>query len=215
MADTSIDLAKNVIVNYKDITSWILLTIIIIIGFINYSKDVSLAKKIESFKADLSKKEIKFTRHTELQIECLKGMYDLVVTLHFSFSNFSNPPYKTFELLQKQIEIFQSDFNKTITFTHRNKILLTDEIIEKIRVVHDKFNKIDEVCKDEIALLLTIQEYDDPTNSYHLYLTSIGEENYIAGRIEELNKNEDVQTFESDIKKLREQIENYFKTLVS
>ena len=215
MTDSSLELTKNVIVNYKDITSWILLGIILIFAYVNYRKDAALAEKIESFKAELTKKEIKFTRHSELQIECLKNLYDLVVTLHFSFVNLSNPPYKKHELLQKQIETFQSDFDKTITFTHRNKILLTDEITAQIRIVHDKYRKIYEVCREEIFLLLSIQEFNDPTNTYYLYITTVGEEKFIKGRIENLNKNPDIQTFEADLLKLRELIENYFKTLVS
>jgi len=215
MADTSIDLAKNVIINYKDITSWILLVIIIIIGFINYRKDVILSKKIESFKADLTKKEIKFTRHTELQIECLKGMYDHIVTLHFSFVNFLNPPYKTHELLEKQIETFPSDFDQTINFTHRNKILLPEEVTIQMRILHEKYRRIYEICRDETAILGATREYEGPFNSFHEFITKHGEENYITARIENLKKQPDIKTFENDVVKLRELIENYFKTLVS
>lgn len=215
MADTSIELAKNVIVNYKDITSWTLLLIAIIIGFVNYRKDVMLSKKIESFKADLTKKEIKFTRHTELQIETLKLLYNHVVTLHFTFLNFLNPPYKTHELLEKQIETFPKDFDETLNFTHRNKILLPDEITTQIRVLHDKYARIYEVCRDETAILGATREYQGPANSFHKFITNDGEENYLASRIENLKKHPDIQTFESEIKNLRELIENYFKTLVS
>lgn len=137
MADIPIDLAKNVIVNYKDITSWILLGIILILTCINYFKELKLSKTVESFKADLTKKEIKFTRHTELQIECLKKLYDLVVSFHFSFLNFSEPPYKTHEWMLKNIRTLKTNFDSTLIFFHRNKILLTDEIIAQIGIIHE------------------------------------------------------------------------------
>ncbi|MEL1240392.1 hypothetical protein [Flavobacterium flavipallidum] len=215
MSETTIDITKNVLVNYKDITNWFLLIVIIVIGGINYRKDILLSKKIESFKADLTKREIKFTRHTELQIECLKALYDQIVTLHFSFTNFTNPPYNTHELLQKQIETFHFEFDKTLIFTHRNKILLTDEITNKMKVLHEKYKRINEVSRDEIILLTSILEYPDPNNTQYHYITTAGEENFIKQRIEKLRKLPDVQTFENDIKELREEIEIYFKTLVS
>lgn len=215
MTDTPVEIAKNVIVNYKDITSWILIGIVIIIGIVNYRKDVLLSKKIESFKAELNKNEIKFTRHTELQIECLKKMYDLVVMFHFSFSNFSNPRYKTHEWLQKSIRTLETNFDNTIIFSHRNKILLTDSIIEQVGVIHEKFKKIEILCRKETDDLDEIENYHGTSDPQILYDTPEDEVNYIKGRIEKLNKNTDIQTFEADIKKLRSEIENYFKTLVS
>lgn len=215
MADTPVELAKDVIVNYKDITSWGLLLTSILIGYINYRKDVSLAKKIESFKAELNKNEIKFTRHTELQIESLKQMYDLVVSFHFSFTNFSRPQYKTHDSLQKNIRTLQASFIKTMTFSNRSKILITDEIIEQVKIVNDKFNRIEELLVEEINSLLEVEEHNGSNDPQYIYGTPENEVGSIDKRIKKLNENVDVQTFEADILKLRKEIENYFKTLVS
>nr|WP_199002163.1 hypothetical protein [Flavobacterium sp. ASV13] len=215
MADIPIDLAKNVIVNYKDITSWILLGIILILTCINYFKELKLSKTVESFKADLTKKEIKFTRHTELQIECLKKLYDLVVSFHFSFLNFSEPPYKTHEWMLKNIRTLKTNFDSTLIFFHRNKILLTDEIIAQIGIIHEKFKRIEVLCRTETDNLYEAEEYYGSSDSQILYTTPENEVDYIKGRIETLNKNSDIQTFEADIKKLRAEIENYFRTLVN
>ncbi|MCD0475410.1 hypothetical protein LPB87_13515 [Flavobacterium sp. EDS] len=215
MIETTTELAKNVIVDYKDVTSWILLLVLIVIGIVNYLKNISLTKAIETFKSDLTKKEFKFTRHAELQIECLKKMYDLVVSFHFSFTNLIAPSYKTHEDLQKNIESFQVNFLHVINYSHRNKILLTDEIVKQIRIIHEKFKKIDALCRLETGLLSEIEEHHGSSDPQVLYQTSEAEVEYIKLRIKKLNENVDVKFYEADIEKLRELIENYFKKLVA
>lgn len=214
MADTPIELAKNVIVDYKDDTSWILIIIVIASGIIQYLQNLSLAKTVETFKSDLSKKEIKFTRHTELQIECLIKMYDFVVSYHFSFCELSSPIYFTHDILKSNINIFQSNFLQTINYCHRNKILLTEEIIEQIRMIYEKFKRIEVLCRSEFEFLSQFEEQKGSIDPQILYGYADEEVLFIKSRVKKLNDDEDIKTYEEDIKKLRELIENYFKQLV-
>lgn len=209
------ELAKNVVVNYKDVTSWILLGVIILTGIIRYFQSVKLSNTIETFKAELTKKEIKFTRHTELQIECLKKMYDLVVAYHYSFTNFTKPSYLSHNLLKSNLTRFQETYALTIQYCHRNRILLTDEITAQAKVLQEKSEKIERVCITEYNILIEREdEGGSQTDMQQLYGTSENEIETTSNAVKRINENADVKTFEGEIVKLRALIENYFKQLV-
>lgn len=106
------------------------------------------------FKAEFSKKEIKFTRHTELQIECLKKMYDYVVAYHYSFTNFTKLSYFSHNLLKSNLTRFQEAYALTIQYCHRNRILLTDKITAQAKILQEKSKKIEKVCIMEYNLLI-------------------------------------------------------------
>lgn len=215
MEDASIELAKNVVVNYKDVTSWILLAVIIIIGIVRYFQSVKLSKTIETFKAELSKKEIKFTRHTELQIECLKKMYDMVVAYHYSFMHFTKPSYLSHNLLKSNLTRFQETYALTIQYCHRNRILLTDEITAQAKILQEKSEKIEKVCIVEYNLLIEREDQGgSQTDMQRIYGTSENEIKEVSHAVIRINANDDVKSFEGEIIKLRELIENYFKQLV-
>ncbi len=215
MTKSTPELIEDILGEYKEYMSWILLVFVIISALLQLFLNWLLASKIEKYKNDLTKGEIKFTRHTEMQIECLKKMYDILVTFHFSFSNLIKPPYLTHETLQNNIKSFQVNFLHTVNFCHRNKILLTDEIVKKIGIVHEKFNKIDVLCRLETDELSAIEDYFGSLEPQVLYKNPEDEVEYIKLRIIKLNENNDVKSYEADIKELRELIENYFKQLVS
>ena len=107
MADTT-EYVKDILSDYKEHMSWILLVYAVITAIIQYYQNVRLAKKVEKYKNELAKNEIKFTRHTELQIETLKQLYDSVVKIHFSFTELKTPTDKTHEALHKNMKTFQA-----------------------------------------------------------------------------------------------------------
>lgn len=215
MKEASIDLVKNVALNYKDIMSWFLLVVIIIIEIVRYKQNVKLAKTVESYKFDLSKSEIKFTRHTELQIECLKKQYDLLVTFHFSYSSLVKLGDKQHHWFKLKMKEFRDDFSDTLTFSHRNRILLPDEITAQLRIIHEKFKGIEDLLDAEAKSLGDLEDAHSTYNPQEIYRTEQNEIAYISGRIEKLNQEEDIRTFEVDLELLRKLIEDYFKKLVS
>lgn len=218
MSKTTPELVEDILSNYKENMSWILLVFAIFSALLSaslqYVQNLKLAKKVEEYKNELSQKELKFTRHTEMQIECLKKMYDQVVTFHFSFTNLINPIYKTHGSLKKNIKSFQDIFNQTMHYSHRNKILLTEDIIKQIGIIHTKFKKIEILCRSEYDNLNQLEDHNNTDEAQYLYTTEIEEVEFIQLAIERLNENQDVKSFEAEILKLRASIENYFKKLV-
>jgi hypothetical protein len=219
MAKTTPELIEEILSNYKENMSWILLTFAVLSTLVStalqYFQNLKLSKKVEAYKNQLAKSEIKFTRHTELQIETLKQLYDLVVKIHFSFTELKTPVDKTHEALHKNMKIFQAVCYETVIYTHRNKILLTDDILDQFRVVHDKYRKVEKLCILESEELVRIEDINGSYDPQILYGSQERENEYINSRLNMLNNNFNVSTFEDDISKLREIIENYFKKLVS
>lgn len=192
--------------NYKENMIWILLGFSFISLLIQHFQNLSLSKKIEKYKNELAKNEIKFTRHTELQVECLKKMYDILVSLHFSFSRLINPNYFSHNSFKNNI--------KNMNFFHRNKILLTKDMITQIGVVHTKIKKVIELCDSEMNNLSELEESYGTEDVQIIYQNPEEEISSVKKRIERLNENSNVNTLETDIKMLRELVEKYFKKLV-
>lgn len=169
------------------------------------------AKKVEKLKTDLRKSEIKFNKHTEMQIECLKNMYSNVVDIYFAFSDLVHPKYFSLSMLKEKIKTLPRLFAENRDYFHRNRILLTDEISDQIRVVYEKLNAIEDICNAELEKIwemeLHIIEYPNSPEEPQ------AEVNFAKQRIKYLQTLEPIQTFEADIKKLRELVENYFKEL--
>nr|WP_294926681.1 hypothetical protein [uncultured Flavobacterium sp.] len=143
MAQTVTDPIQKVVEDPTDKTAWILICIAILINLYQLWQNKMIAKTVEKFKDDLVKSQYKFTRHTELQIECLKKYYDLIVTLHFSYQLFQNK--ENHDGFKKSIKQIQDDFLKVLFFSNRNKILLTAEILEQYRIVYTKFQTWNEL----------------------------------------------------------------------
>lgn len=219
MAKTTPELVEEILSNYKENMSWILFTFALLSTLastaLQYFQNWKLSEKVEAYKNQLAKSEIKFTRHTELQIETLKQLYDLVVKIHFSFTELKTPIDKTHEALHKNMKTFQAVCYEAAIYVHRNKILLTDDIMAQFRVVHNKYREIENLCILESEELVRIEDINGTVDPQILYGSKEREKEYINSRLQMLKGNSYVSTFESDILKLRELIEIFFKKLVT
>lgn len=199
--------------DYKEYMLWILAIFFLLIIIIQFISNLLLSKKIEQFKNDLKKTEIKFSRHSELQIECLKNMYDKVVNFHFTFNSLINPSFLTHDTLKSNINQFNHTYNENLDYFHRNKILLTDDIINQIGILHTQMNIVRSKFQEQYNSLEEYEEYMGTNDPQALYNTAENEVDSIRKKIEETKKVTEIANFESEIKKLREKIEAYFKEL--
>lgn len=200
--------------DYKGQMLWILLGFFILTIVIQYFSNITLTKKIEDFKNQLKKTEIKFSKHSELQIECLKNVYDKVVSFHFAYNSLIDPFFFSHETYKANIENLNNIYNDNINYFHRNKILLTDEIINQIEILNNKMNIVKNKLKSEYDYIMEYEEHHGTSNPQILYSYSENEVLSIKKRIENVKKIPEIENFESEIKKLRETVEKYFKELV-
>lgn len=106
--------------DYKEYMIWILVISFLLTIIIQFISNLILSKKIEQFKNDLKRTEIKFSRHSELQIECLKNMYGKVVNFHFTFNSLINPRFFTHDKLKSNINQLNLTYNENLDYFHRN-----------------------------------------------------------------------------------------------
>jgi hypothetical protein len=70
--------------NFKEYHIIILLGLTIIIALIQITQSIIVTKKIERFKNDLKKSEIKFSRYNQLQVDALRRIYHLLAKFQLS-----------------------------------------------------------------------------------------------------------------------------------
>lgn len=68
-------------------------------------------------------------------------------------------------------------------------------------------------CKDELSSLSDVEDRNGTNNPEIIYEDSDREIEVIKERIKNLKENENIKTFEREIKKLRKLTEEYFKKL--
>ncbi|WP_353100834.1 hypothetical protein [Myroides odoratus] len=200
--------------DYKENMLWIFLLFFIIMIIIQWGSNIMLLRKIERFKNDLKKTEIMFSKHSELQIECLKVMYDKIVVLHFAFNSLIKPKYYTHDIFKKNINNLSFAYNDSMNYFNRNKILLTDEIIKQKGNLSIKMNDLNSNLKIEYSDLLEYEMYHGSDDPQILYSTSEQEIESIQLRINSILEREETKNFKIEIKSLRNVVELYFKELV-
>ena len=198
---------------YKEEMIWILIGFSLLVLIIQFSYNLCLSRKIEKFKGEIKRSEIKYSRHSEMQIESLKNLYNHLVDLHFVYSNILKPKYLTHDIFKKNINLLFSTFNLNMDYFHRNKILFTDEIINQITVLHSKY-KINQVTlKNQLDELSTLEENYESIDPQALYGNPDTESDSIRLRIITIQADQNISTFEKDIKDMRNLVEKYFKSL--
>lgn len=198
---------------YKEYMIWILFIYFFLTIIIQFISNLILSKKIEQFKNDLKRTEIKFSRHSELQIECLKNLYDKVVNFHFTFNSLTNPKFLTHDNLKSNINQLNLTYNDNLEYFHRNKILLTEDIIKQIGVLHTQMNIVRGKFQEQYISLEEYEEHMGTNDPQVLYDTAEDEVDSIRKKIGAIMEVNEIATFENEIKKLREKIEFYFKEL--
>lgn len=212
MTDTSIELVKDILGDYKEHMSWILLAFLAISASVQLFLNWLLSRKIEKYKNELSKSEIKFSRHSEMQIDCLKNYYDLVATLHFSFLSVQSR--EDHHGLKDAIKDAQKDFQNVLFFFQRNRILLTEEILVQSRIVFNKVKDWNSIANIELNEMTYLEERDWTKDTERLYKNSQHENSEVKKIRNKLKNNPKIIAIDDDINNLRKVIENYFHKLV-
>jgi hypothetical protein len=198
---------------YKSHMIWILTVFAIISVLIQYWQNLNLSKKIEKYKNELRRDEIKFSRFNELQIESLKNLYDHIVTFHFKYIRLVNPPYYTHHSLKINIKSVKEEFLICMEYFHRNRIFLTDELISTIRILHNNFIIIETHLDNQWKDLLNLEENTGSSHPEHIYESASNEVRSIKNDITQLIAKDKVSLFEKDIIQIRDKTEKYFKEL--
>lgn len=192
----------------------ILISFSLIIFLIQILQSVWVSKKIENFKADIKKSEIKFSRYHSLQVDALKMIYDKLVSFHMSNTVLFKSKYNLNDHAQFKSQInnwVQTYFDYAVKY-NREKILFPVNLKSLVHRTIVDFEKVKGILINERQDLLDLE--DAAQGDCHImYEYGENELEVINKKIDSLKTKAAIKNAENNIKELRKSIEDYFEAM--
>jgi hypothetical protein len=188
---------------YKEYHIFALIILTLIIAIFQIFQTVFVTKKIEKFKNELKRSEIKFSRFNNLQIDALKSIYDKLVDFHYINYRLFYSENNSHHLLKNKSKNWQKELNSLMDLFHREKILLTEDLKNQIKEIEKEFKIIykildEQAGTDDVQIIYKDQETETAN---------------IKTRLNRLKEIKEVKNSQKRIKNLRKSVENYFESL--
>ncbi|KIA82621.1 hypothetical protein [Kaistella jeonii] len=192
----------------------ILICFAALIALLQILQTYILSTKIEKFKAQLKKSEIRFSKYNELQISALRKIYHQLATFQLAnnlifntdLNSFGHTKYKT--RINEWIRIYvecSSEFA-------REKILLTQEIKTLFSQTISDFEDVKKILIDE-KHNLDYYEMEHSGNWNLMYDLEEDELYSIGLKIGKLKEKSSINNSDVHIRLLREKIEEVFQKM--
>lgn len=199
---------------YKENQIWILIVFTILIAVIQIIQAYFVTTKIEKFKNDLKKSEIKFSRYNELQINALRKIYHQLASFQLANNLIFNSEPNSIHHSKFKIRI--NDWIKIYVECSsefaREKILLTKEIKILFSKTISDFEEVKKVLIDQ-RHNLDYFEMEHQGNWNSMYEFEEEELNSITQQINKLKEKYFIQNADKHIRELREKIEETFQQM--
>ena len=205
---------ENYFSDFKEYHLIILISFTIVIALIQIIQSIIVTRKIERFKNDLKKSEIKFSRFNELQITALRKIYHLLTSFHHASNLILRAEKNSIGHSQFKARIdnwITAYFNCANEFS-KEKILLTAELKELyIRTLSD-FEEVKKILLSEKAGL---EEWEmiHHQNRNAMYEYKENELSEISQQIDKLKDLDSTTNSLGHIKELRKKIEEIFSKM--
>ena len=103
--------------DFKKYHLLILILFTIIIALIQVLQSIFISKKIENFKSELKKSEIKFSKYNQIQIEALSNAYELLTDfLKITYITKRNLNHSSPELISSTAKDWLTSYGKTYSY---------------------------------------------------------------------------------------------------
>tara|TARA_A100000171_G_scaffold51342_3_gene65369 strand:+ start:15 stop:656 length:642 start_codon:yes stop_codon:yes gene_type:complete len=209
------DLVKEVLREYfsdfKEYHLIILVAFTIIIAIVQVAQAIWVSRKIEKFKNDLKKSEIKFSRFNELQIKILSESYQLLSDFNESTLNVTQDSLSP-EKMNKRAKKWFEDYYNFHKHYSRNKFIFLPRIKAKLTLIFSTFEKMKTIVKIEHD---TSQKLYTDDHGYAHFKGSNKDLERLLNELGTLNKNDTIKYTLSNIENLKKEIEDFFSALES
>ncbi|AMC10262.1 hypothetical protein Lupro_02885 [Lutibacter profundi] len=197
--------------DYKKYHLIILISFVIIIALIQIIQSVWVSNKIERFKTDLKKSEIKFSRYNELQINSLREIYHKLVAFQLANNLIfkSKPKSVGHSKYKNRINEWIKSYIECANEFAREKILLTDELKSLFTRTLKDFEEVKDILMTEKENL-DYWEMVNAGNWNAMYDFEDNELDTISSQIEKLKDKSSIKNSEKHIRELRNKIEIEF-----
>lgn len=199
---------------YKSYHLYILIGFTIVIALFQIIQTLIITNKVEKYKNELKKSEIKFSRYNELQISILRKIYHQLAS--FQLANnllFKIEPNSIgHSKLKSRINEWIKNYIECANELAREKILLPQEIKELFSKTIRDFDDVKKILVDEIENLNYLEmEYSGNWNS--MYDFKDNELEVITKKLSLLKERNSIKNSDKHIRELRVKIEEVFEKM--
>jgi hypothetical protein len=200
--------------DYKEYHLIILTVVLVIIALIQIIQSFVISKKLEKFKTELKKSEIKFSRHSELQIIALREIYHRLVTFQRA-SNLlfiSNSKKIGHNSYKNRIVGWRKAYSDCATEFSREKILLSDDLKLAFGDTLKDFDEVNDILfsqKESLEYWETAH-YGDWNAMYQFEENELDS---ISQQLESIKEKNSINSSQQHIRELRKKIEEEFNKM--
>jgi hypothetical protein len=185
----------------------ILISFTIIIALMQIIQSILVSRKIEKFKNELKKSEIRFSRHNELQVEALSNIYPTLVEVHLHTLMLQSEIQKKLDdrdlvTIENWEEIFNQIFNE---YTKNAYIIPNNLKVEFSKLIQSliKVNSYLKIENELTKMYVEIQGNDH-------FLGDEEKRTKLTKDLDNLKEEKTIDKVIDDITSLKIEIDNYF-----
>jgi hypothetical protein len=204
-------LLEKYLSDYREYHLFLLICFAVIIALFQIIQFIYVSKRIEAFKNELKKSEIKFSTFNQLQINALRKIYHLIIKFELTTKILYNTSTKNLDhqLFEKRINKWLNDFFESKREFENERILLTKVLKELYTETYIDFEKIKKLLINEKEQLDYLeQKYQGDLRE--LYQFSELESEEIVNKINKISKELSIEKSLKNFEKLKTEIENVF-----
>ena len=195
---------------YKEYNLIIFFVFALLTVLINIIQNIIITRKLEKYKSELKKSELKFSVYNQLQIESLSKLFQQLTEFKDTTSIISKSESKSPESYQQIAVIWSNKFFETTKMFSKEKYILPKNIKNRYTEIHQNFKTLFEYIKNEKELksnFFTNEVGDVVFEGDYQNLNELTE------KIQKFNRNDIFAKAINDIELVRKEIEKHFEKL--
>ena len=195
---------------YKEYNLIIFFVFALLTVLINIIQNIIITRKLEKYKSELKKSELKFSVYNQLQIESLSKLFQQLTEFKDTTSIISKSESKSPESYQQIAVIWSNKFFETTKMFSKEKYILPKNIKNRYTEIHQNFKTLFEYIKNEKELKSNFftNEVGDV-----IFEGDYQNLNELTEKIQKFNRNDIFAKAINDIELVRKEIEKHFEKL--
>ena len=195
---------------YKEYNLIIFFVFALLTVLINIIQNIIITRKLEKYKSELKKSELKFSVYNQLQIESLSKLFQQLTEFKDTTSIISKSESKSPESYQQIAVIWSNKFFETTKIFSKEKYILPKNIKNRYTEIHQNFKTLFEYIKNEKELKSNFfaNEVGDV-----IFEGDYQNLNELTEKIQKFNRNDIFAKAINDIELVRKEIEKHFEKL--
>lgn len=195
---------------YKEYNLIIFFVFALLTVLINIIQNIIITRKLEKYKSELKKSELKFSVYNQLQIESLSKLFQQLTEFKDTTSIISKSESKSPESYQQIAVIWSNKFFETTKIFSKEKYILPKNIKNRYTEIHQNFKTLFEYIKNEKELKSNFFTNEVGDLIFEGDYQNLNE---LTEKIQKFNRNDIFAKAINDIELVRKEIEKHFEKL--